>query len=194
MVIFNRWILFCSLCFQSSLCLSADTINIIILPDSINSFDCHQPGIEFKISQNSSLGAIGRLDCATDRSTYGKTNDDVTNTFSRIIVPWRYSFNGTFRDGSLVQALVGIEKSEFRSTLGSKADVTFVDFAFHYGYQWFWKNGFNVSALAGVAYLVKTSSEIDIVPTENSDVIGFLDKNTKTNVHGGAGILIGWKF
>ena len=194
MVILNRGILLLLLWFQSSLCLSADSINIVLMPDSINSFDCHHPGVEFKVTQTSSLGVFGRLNCETNRSTYGDTHDDVTNTFSRIFVPWRYSKGGAFKDGTFIQALIGIEKSKFRSVLGSKADVTFVDFAFHYGYQWFWKNGFNVSALAGVAYLVETSSEKDILPAENNDVIGFLDKNTKTNVHGGAGVLIGWKF
>lgn len=190
----NRWILLCFLLFQSGLCLADASFNIIVLPDSINSFDCHQVGVEFKVAQNHSVGMLGRFDCETNRSTYGDTHDDVTNTFSRILIPWRYSKNGVFKDGIIIQALVGVEKSEFRSKLGSKADVTFVDFGIHYGYQWFWENGFNISALAGVAYLVETSSEKSIVQNENSDVINWLDKNTKTNIHGGAGIMIGWKF
>ena len=194
MITLNRWILYCLLLFQSSLCLSADSINVVLMPDSFNSFKCHHPGIEFKISQTSTLGVFGRLDCESDRSTYGDTNDDVTNTFSRIFVPWRYSKGGAFKNGSFIQTLIGIEKSKFRSVLGSKADVTFVDFAFHYGYQWFWENGFNISVLGGVAYLVKTSSDKDITQNESDDVIGFLDKNTKTNIHPGAGITIGWKF
>lgn len=189
-----RWILFCSLWLQSGLCLSADSINVVIMPDSFNSFKCHQPGIDFKITQNSSLGVVGILDCESDRSTYGNTNDDVTNTFSRIFVPWRYSKGGAFKNGAFMQALIGIEKSEFRSILGSRADVTFVDFAFHYGYQWFWENGFNVSVLGGVAYLAKSSSQKDIVLNETPDVIGHLDRNTKSNIHGGAGFILGWKF
>lgn len=194
MDILNRWILISSLVIQPGLCLSADSINVVLMPDSFNSFKCHQPGIEFQITQNSIIGVVGILDCESDRSTYGDTNDDVTNDFSRIFVPWRYSKDGAIKDGSFVQALVGIENSKFSSTLGSKAEVTYIDFAVHYGYQWFWKSGFNVSALAGLAYLVKTRSTEDIAPTESSDVIEFLDKNTKTNIHGGAGFMLGWKY
>ncbi len=194
MAIINKWILFCSLLFQSSLCLSAGSINVVFLPDSVNSFKCHQPGVEFKITQYSTLGVLGILDCKSHRSTYGDTNDDVTNTFGRILIPWRYSKGGAFKDGSFMQVVVGMEKSKFKSELGSKADITFADFGFHYGYQWFWANGFNVSAMAGVAYLVESNSKKDIVQNENSDVVDFLDRNTKTNIHGGAGFIIGWTF
>lgn len=191
----NKWNLFWLLfLFQSNTSLSAEPFNVAIMPDSINSFKCHQPGVEFKISQTSSLGVFGTLDCKSNRSTYGDTNNDVTNTFSRIFFPWRYSKGGVFKTGSFMQALIGIEKSKFKSVLGSKADVTFVDFAFHYGYQWFWENGFNVSVLGGLAYLVKTNSDKSISANETDDVKNFLDKNTKTNIHPGAGVVIGWKF
>ncbi len=189
-----RWILFCGLCFQSISSLADDAINAILMLDSFNSFDCHHPGVELSVSQNSSVGVLGIFDCDTDRSTYGETNDNVTNTFSRILIPWRYAKGGVFKTGPFMQALIGMEKSEFRSTLGSRADVTFVDFAFHYGYQWFWDNGFNVSVMGGVGLLVKTSDEKDIVQNESNDVRDFLDKNTKTNIHPGAGVVMGWRF
>jgi hypothetical protein len=190
----NRWIIFCLLLLQAGACLSADAINLVLLPDSFNSFKCHQPGVEFQVSQTSTLAVFGRLDCESERSTYGDTNDEVTNTFSRIFVPWRYSKGGAFRDGPFMQSLVGMERSRFKSVSGSTADVTYVDFAFHYGYQWFWNNGFNVSVIGGLALLVKTSSDEEIVQNENNEVIDFLDKNTRTNVHPGAGFIFGWKF
>ncbi len=190
----KRWILCCLLWVCSDPCLSAEWINVILLPDSFNAFDCHQPGVEFKVAEKSSVGILGRFDCDTDRSTYGSTNESVSNTFSRVLIPWRYSRKGAFQDGTLIQALVGVEKSKFRSALGSKADVTFVDFGLHYGYQWFWSSGFNVSAMAGVAYLVETSSSQEIAQNETSDVIDYLEKNTETNIHGGIGVILGWVF
>ncbi len=52
----------------------------------------------------------------------------------------------------------------------------------------------HIVRITGVGYLLKTNANKNIVQTEDSDVVGFLDKNTKTNIHGGAGFLIGWKF
>lgn len=187
-------VLFCVAFFSPCLCVAEGTVNFTLLPDSVNSFDCHQPGAEFRISKTSTLAVFGRLNCHTDRSTYGETNDDVSNTFGRVFVPWRYAPGGAFKNGPFYQALIGVEKSKFRSISGSRADVTFVDLAAHYGYQWYWRGGFNLSVLGGIAYLVETDSEQAIAPGETNEVIDYLDKNTKTNVHLGAGILLGWLF
>jgi len=176
---------------QAGLCYSSESINLILLPDLSS---CHQVGGEIGINENSSLGILGRAGCESNRATYGNENDDVENKFSRILVPWRYSFNGVFKDGYFIQALSGVEKSEFKSTLGSTADVTFATLAVHGGYQWFWSNGFNISLMAGVAYLHEVSSSNRIVSGEEGNVTDFLDKNTKTNIHGGAGFFIGWLF
>lgn len=172
-------------------CFSKDTVNLVFLPDV---FNCHQLGIETVLSGKNTLGAIGRSGCHSNRPTYGSANDSVTNSFSRILVPWRYSPNGGFEDGYFLQALVGLEKSRFASQLGSTAEVSFLDVGFHVGYQWFWGNGFNVSVLGGAAFLNKRNSTVAIGQNEEKDVVEFLDKNTKTNVHGGGGIIVGWSF
>lgn len=190
----KQWIVFCLLWIVSSSCLSADFINIIFLPDFSNSFECSEPGVEFKVTDNSTIGILGTFDCDSIRPTYGSTNDQVSNTFSRGLVPWRYSWKGAFTDGAFIQALIGVEKSKFRSDLGSTANVTFIDLGAHFGYQWFWKNGFNISVLGGIAYLVETSSDQKLEPGESQDIIDYLDKNTDSNVHGAFGAIIGWKF
>ncbi|MDX2464995.1 MAG: hypothetical protein QNK31_10875 [Porticoccus sp.] len=177
---------------QASVCFSKDTINILVLPDYINCHDHY--GFELGTSENSTLGILGSFKCNSDRPTYGGSNSKVSTAFSRIFVPWRYSFDGAFRDGYFVQAMVGRESSEFKSVAGSSADVTFIDLTFHGGYQWFWGNGFNVSALGGVAYLKKTSLDKNIVPGEGGDVVDFLDTNTDTNAHFGLGVIFGWVF
>jgi len=93
-----------------------------------------------------------------------------------------------------MQTMVGVESSRFKSETGSNADVTFVDLTFHGGYQWLWGSGFNVSALVGVAYLKKYSVDKNISKNESNDVIEFLDKNTKSNMHVGTGVIFGWAF
>lgn len=170
---------------------ASDFLNVIVLPDP---FSCHQAGVEFKVNKNNTLGVLGRLGCDSNRPTYGSKNDDVDNTFSRLLVPWRYSFNESFKNGFFLQAMAGAERSEFKSTLGSTADVTFVNVALYAGYQWFWNNGFNVSALAGRAFLQEVNSSKTIVSAENQAVSDYLDENTKTNNHGGFGVIVGWLF
>jgi len=180
------------LMFQTSLCFSEDSINFIVVPDL---FNCHHHfGFELEILENSTLGILGSAKCKSDRPTYGDPNSKVNTEFSRIFIPWRYSFLGAFKDGYFIQTMVGVENSEFTSEAGSSADVTFIDLTFHGGYQWFWRGGFNVSALAGVAYLKESSLDINIVQNESSDVAEFLDKNTKSNVHIGIGVIFGWLF
>lgn len=185
--------LVCSLflLFQAGLSYASDSLNLMLLPDP---YGCHQVGVEMGINANSTLGVLGRGSCESDRPTYGAMNEDVENTFSRILVPFRYSFSGVFKDGYFVQGLAGLEKSEFKSSLGSTSNVTFASFAAHGGYQWFWKNGFNISLMGGVAYLQNIETSESIVGGEDSDVVKFLDKNTKANIHGGGGVFMGWLF
>ncbi len=187
----TRGIFFCLLFNYSGVGLSADLVNIILLPEP---FKCHQPGLEIKITEKSVVGALGRLQCHSRRPTYGAANKNVSNNFSRLLVPWRYAWKGAFRDGAFAQALIGVEKNVFRSEAGSKAEVTFLDLGLHYGYQWFWRSGFNISVLAGLAVLVKMDSDKSLVQEEKASVRRFLNKNTRTNLHVGAGILFGWKF
>lgn len=179
------------LMFQTPLCFSKDALNVVVLPDP---FGCHQLGIDYALTESSTLGIIGTNECRSDRPTYGSSNNQVNNTFSRILIPWRYSMRGAFNNGYFAQAMIGVEKSNFRSTAGSSAGVTFADAGFHVGYQWFWKSGFNVSVLGGVAFLAKISANKDIVPSESNGVVEFFDKNTKDNVHPGVGIVFGWSF
>lgn len=176
---------------QAGFCYSSEYKNFILIPDPSS---CHQVGVEVSINENSSLGMFGRISCESNRATYGAKNSNVENTFSRILIPWRYSFNGVFTDGYFVQPLAGLENSKFKSTLGSTAEVTFVSLAAYAGYQWFWRNGLNVSLMAGLAYLQEVNSSHDILAGEGSDVSKFLDKNTETNLHGGAGVIVGWLF
>ncbi len=186
-------LLFCFyLMLQTSLCFSEDSINLIVIPDLNN---CHHHfGFELPILENSTLGLLGSIKCKSDRPTYGDSNSKVNTAFSRIFIPWRYSFHGAFNDGYFIQTMVGVENSEFTSEAGSSADVTFIDLTLHGGYQWFWGNGFNVSALAGVAYLKEINLDKNITQNESSDVTEFLDKNTKSNVHIGIGVIFGWLF
>jgi len=175
--------------FQINICYSKD-YNLVLLPEAY----CHQAGIETRITKNSTLGIIGRANCVSERPTYESKNDDVENAFSRVLLPWKYSFNGSFSKGAFVQGMAGLEKSKFKSISGSSADVTFVNLSMHGGYQWFWRSGFNLSLLGGVAYLQEVSSSKQIVGSERSEVTDFIDKNIKTNVHGGAGVTVGWMF
>lgn len=184
-------LLFPFLLVTPGICFSSDNVNLIFLPDPSS---CHQAGIEIDISRNTTLGVLARPNCQSDRSTYGKKNSDVENNFSRVLIPLKYSFNGAFTQGYFVQTLIGLEKSEFKSKLGSTADVMFGNFAAHAGYQWFWENGFNISLMAGVAYLKELSSSENISVGESASVVDFLEKNTKSNLHGGAGIIVGWFF
>ena len=90
--------------------------------------------------------------------------------------------------------MVGIEDSKFKSNLGSSTDVTYLNLSVHGGYQWYFKNGFNVSVLAGIAHLQKLNSSKQISGNETLSVIDFLSKNSETNTHGGAGVFVGWLF
>ena len=191
---YMRKLLFSFLCLMihSSLCVSKESFNITLIPDVL--YCHHHFGVEYAINDNNTLGIIGTGKCTSERPTYGDSNSQVDNTFNRIFIPWRYSFEKVFRDGYFIQTMIGIEKSRFKSEAGSIADVKFYDFTFHSGYQWFWDSGFNISALAGVAILKRRSLTKDISSNENNEVVRFLDKNTKSNEHIGVGIIFGWAF
>lgn len=188
-VIINTLVFF-ALLTQSSLIYSANHINIIFLPDS---YDCHHTGVEGAITKNSRLGILAVVGCDSDRPTYGDSNDKVTNEFSRILIPWTYSA-GAWDDGYFLKVLAGLENHKFESNIGSRAEVTFADISANVGYQWFWNSGFNVSASLGVAFLFQNSVDKNIHTNESSDVVDFLDKNTKTNQHTAFGIILGWAF
>jgi len=187
----SRVVLVCFLLFQSGAIFSEDSINVSILPDP---FNCHQLGFEMDVTDNSTLGIIVRNACNSDRPTFGSPNDNVKNTFSRILIPFKYSTNGVFKDGFIMQPVIGLEQSKFTSTAGSEANVTFIDIAYHFGYQWFWGNGFNVAAMGGPVILIENSSSKTIVQNESPDVVKFLDENTETNIHAGVGVIFGWVF
>lgn len=186
-----RFVLLFFLFIYAGMCQSSGSVNVILLPDPYN---CHQVGFEFQSNEKNTLGLLGRLGCNSNRPTYGSKNDDVDNKFSRILVPWRYSFKGGFKNGFFVQTLAGFEQSEFKSTLGSAAKVSFLNIGINAGYQWFWKSGFNVSVLGGRAFLQKINSDKSILSGESQSVSDFLDKNTKTNNHGSYGVIVGWLF
>ena len=173
-------------------CLSQESLNLVVLPDPL--FGTHHIGGELALSKNSRLGMMAAYKKDSSRPTYGESNDNVTNTFSRLLVPWIYSKNGSWEDSFFVTGLTGLENDSFTSTAGSRAEATFINLGILGGYQWFWKNGFNISATAGVAFLIETSSKKDISADESSEVIDYLDKNTQTNVHPAAGMIFGWAF
>lgn len=170
-------------------CYPADN-NLILLPAPY----CTQGGVEAKINQNSTVGILARFNCLSGRPTYGSKNHNVENNFTRVLVSWKYSFNGVFSKGAFVQGLVGFEQSEFRSAVSSTTEVEFVNLGIYGGYQWFWRNGFNLSLLAGVVYLYELNSGKQINSSETTDVIDFLNKNSESNIHPGAGAIVGWIF
>ena len=168
----------------------AGEYNILLLPAPY----CSQAGVEKKTSENLSIGIIGRLNCHSERPTYGDKNNEVDSKFSRALFPLKYSFNGTYSSGPFVQGAAGVEESEFKSDAGSSADVTYIDLAVHGGYQWYFSSGFDISILGGIAHLQEVSSSKQIFAGESTSVEDFLNKNTETNTHFGAGVILGWSF
>jgi len=170
---------------------SKDSINLSFAPDPQT--QCHQYAVGVAITENSTLGIVPSYNCA-DRPTYGTIEKQVTSTFNRLIIPWRYSPNGVFKNGYFVTALVGIEKNKFKTTVGSDANVSFIDTGVLLGYQWFWRNGFNISGLIGVAHLIQYKRDKNISPAESNKVSDYLDEQTSTNTHIGGGVQFGWAF
>lgn len=197
MKIFKYLLVSSFLLFQTSLCFAQDTINFSVVPDPTT--HCHQYIVDVAITKNSTLGVMPSYNC-TDRPHRPNNdgsmvmNSQVTNKFNRILIPWRYSPHGAFNNGYFVEALVGVEKSEFKTVVGSSANVSFIDTGVLLGYQWFWHNGLNISAVAGVAHLTNISLEKNISPTESSNVSDYLDQQTSTNTHMAGGVSFGWSF
>ena len=168
----------------------AGEYNLILLPEPY----CSQAGLEKKMGEKITLGVLARFSCDSPRPTYGSNNDDVDNQFSRVLIPLRYAFSGVFTTGPIVQGMLGIENSKFTSRSDSKVEITFLDFSILDGYQWFFTNGINLAALAGIAHLQELSSDRKIAAAETTPVADFLDKNAKTNTHFGVGVVLGWAF
>lgn len=187
--VFNLAVFF-MLVFHHAVTFSRDLINVILVPDP---YDCHQTGVETALTNNSRIGILAVIHCATDRPAYGSANNNVRNNFSRILIPWTFS-KAIWTNGYFLKALVGVEEHEFLSAKDSHADVTFTDVSTHLGFQWFWDNGLNVSASFGAAFLFADDVTKNIQNDEGGDVISFMDKNTKSNHHAALGIILGWAF
>ena len=177
--------------FQASLCIAQDSINLYGAPDIIT--QCHQVGVEAALTKYSTIAVIPSYNC-TNRNTYGPRNDQVTSTFNRVLFPLRYAPNGVFKNGYFIMGILGMEKNEFKSVAGSVANVSFIDTAILFGYQWFWRNGFNISGSLGVAHLIRNSLDQTISSTEINSVSAYLDQQTSTNTHLGGGMFLGWVF
>jgi hypothetical protein len=189
---------FTLLFFQSFPCYatSDDSINLSIGPDT-TSF-CHQYKIDFAIAENSTLGAMASYNCVNrpDFPTNGNMtmNSQVTNTFNRLLFPWRYSPHGAFHDGYFLETMAGMENGVYKSAAGSSSNVTFFDIGMFLGYQWFWSNGFNISAQIGVAHLMQFSQSKNIVPTESASAADFLNSQSGPDTHLASGVVLGWAF
>lgn len=186
------------LLFQSPQSLAGDGsfVNISIAPDPTTR--CHQFRADYAISERSTLGMMVAYDCANrpSRPVNGSMdmNSGVSNTFNRILVPWRYAPHGVSRDGLIIDAMVGVERAEYRTSAGSSANVRFFDIALGLGYQWFWQSGLNVSVFAGAAHLMRQSGETNISATESVAASEYLKQQTSTNSHLASGAYVGWSF
>jgi hypothetical protein len=184
--------------FQSSLCVAEGgaQANISIAPDL--STQCHQFRADYALAERSTLGLMLAYDCANRPNRPINGNMDmssgVSNTFNRVLVPWRYAPRGVLRDGYFVDAMVGVERAEYTTTAGSTANVHFFDVALGLGYQWFWHNGLNVSVFAGVAHLMRQSGGTNISGTESAVASDYLKQQTSTNSHLASGVYMGWSF
>lgn len=187
----RKWMIVILLVPPSSFCYSQDVINLVLLPDP---FSCHQAGIETVVSDVHRLGLLGVKNCQSDRPTFGNPHKDVDNTFSRLLLPWTYAGKGVWADSFFIKFLPGMESHKFTSRNGSRVEVTFTDIVIQAGYQWFWDNGFNLSLSGGAGYLIRRNLKKDVSSDEDSDVVRFLDKNSKTNIHPGGGVILGWAF
>jgi len=196
MKIFNYMLVNIFLVFQMSFCFAKNTVNFSVAPDL--STYCHQYRIDAVITGNSTLGVMPSYRCTDrpDRPSNGTMviNSQVTNTFNRLLVPWRYSPHGAFNNGYFLEAFAGVENSEFRTGAGSTADVKFFDTGVWLGYQWFWRNGLNISAVIGGSHLARVSLDRNISPSENSSVSDYLDEQISTNTHVAGGVFFGWVF
>ena len=172
-------------------CIAQGIFNLILLPDP---FSCHQVGLEIAVSDNNRLGLLGVAACKSNRPTFGSPHPDIDNSFSRLLLPWTYTRNSAWTDSFFIKPIIGRESHRFRSKKDSNAEVVFMDYTVQAGYQWFWKNGFNITTSGGLAYLARSRLKKTITSDEDQSVIRFLDDNTETNVHAGIGVILGWLF
>lgn len=191
-----KYLLVSSILLLPTLCFAKGSINFSVAPDPVTY--CHQYRVDVSITKDSTLGVMPSFNC-TDRPSRPINgsmviNSQVTNTFNRIIIPWRYAPHGAFIDGFIVEAIIGLEKSELKSASGSSANVSFFDTGVWLGYQWFWRKGFNISAVIGGANLTRISLDKSISPAEGSNVSDYLDEETSSNTHQTAGVFFGWIF
>lgn len=194
MKIFKYLLVSAFLLLQASLCFarSENVINLAFLPDTLS--HCHQYIVDVAVSKKSTLGALWAPECNSDRATYTAPNSQVKTQFNRMVIPWKYYMNGALEEGAFFMASVGYEQTAYQSVAGSVANDSFIVTGVHVGYHWFWKSGFNINLAVGVAHLVLNSVDKTIAATESREVVDFIDKNTSTNTHMGAGVVAGWAF
>lgn len=184
--------------FPSSMCFAEEEAraNVSIAPDPVTR--CHQYRADYAVAERSTLGVMLAYDCANRPSRPVNGSMDmsggVSNTFNRVLVPWRYAPHGALQDGYFVDAMVGVERAEYSTTAGSSANVHFFDIAMGLGYQWFWHNGLNVSVFAGAAHLMRQSGVTNISATESVAASEYLKQQTNTNSHLASGAYVGWSF
>ena len=179
---------------HTALCSAQETVNVLIAPE-FQAPACTQPEIDFAVSPRSTLGIIPGS-CNANRSS-GLTGPlaNESNQFDRLAFDWIYSPKGAYKDGFWFGALTGVEHDNFSTTAGSSADVYFFANALVTGYQWFWKNGFNIRLSFTAAHLTRISIDnYKVAPTENSDTINWLNTNASSQTHYAYGPAFGWAF
>ena len=179
---------------QTALCFAQETVNVSIGPDFTN-LPCSQPYIDFYVSPRSTLG-IMPSSCSDGRSSGStKRSADVSGQFDRVVFDWVYSPKGTFKDGVLFMAATGVEHDVYSTTAGSSADVYFSANALVTGYQWFWKNGYNIRVNTSVVRMIRISTDnFKTAPTESQSTIDWLNTNDSNGTHFSYGINFGWAF
>ncbi len=175
---------------------SVNSINVSIAPDIATG--CHQMRADVRIIENLTLGIMPSYECENrpDRPIDGsmKMQSGVSNTFNRVLFPWRYSPRGAMTDGYFLELFIGGERGAYSSVSGSSTTVNFIDVGTWIGYQWVWGSGINLSAAAGFAHLMLYSRNNSRVSTESHDVNDYLDQQTRTNTHLASGFFLGWAF
>lgn len=177
---------------QTSLCFAGaeNSVNILLMPDPIT--NCSTAGLEVAMTEHSTLNIVPQS--CTSRPSVGLANNQVTNKFDRVGFGVEYYLEGALNGGYFVSMGSGVENVEYTSVAGSSAKVQFIDVAIGAGYQWIWKNGFNMNLQFAIAHLMLNSLDKIISPTESADVTNFLNQNTSTGTHPGMGFAFGWAF
>lgn len=138
-----------SLCFESS----EKSLNFSFLPDPKTR--CHQYAVDTAITDNSTLGIMPSYNCS-DRPTDGTINKQVTSMLNRRVIPWRHFPGGVLKNDYFAAVLVGVEKNEVKTTVGSDVNVSFIDTGVVLGYQWLWQNGFNISGINATTIFLRS--------------------------------------